>query len=227
MIVNRRASFFQSRDLKMPMVAWRRQCKTCAKPSFWTTKAHNFVESLRFAHSAWHRLNPRRALSVQFRSILAWVGAAWILSACAENPSHLNTVYLDRYADPNPTPTSVLECHGFSCSETSRATLNRDAWRHVAAVFVPRAKDAATERRQIAHGVALIQVLVGQQTGTAAHQWTHRDKDILPNLSDQTQLDCIDEAVNTWTYLTLMEQRVVTFPSRGEAFLCRLADRPP
>jgi hypothetical protein len=59
---------------------------------------------------------------------------------------------------------------------------------------VPRAKDAATERRQIAHGVALIQVLVGQQTGTAAHQWTHRDRDILPNLS-----------VNTWTYLTLME----------------------
>jgi hypothetical protein len=45
--------------------------------------------------------------------------------------------------------------------------LNRDAWRQVAAVFTPRAKDAPTERRQIAHGVALIQLLVGQQTGTA------------------------------------------------------------
>jgi hypothetical protein len=143
---------------------------------------------------------------VQFRSILAWVGAASVLSACAENPSHLNTVYLDRYADPNPTPASVLECHGFSCSETSRAALNLDAWRRVAAVFVPRAKDAPTERRQIAHGVALLQLLVGQQTGTAAHQWTHRDKDILPNFNDPTQLDCIDEAVNTWTYLTLMER---------------------
>ena len=29
---------------------------------------------------------------------------------------------------------------------------------------------------------------------------------ILPNLGDPTQLDCIDEAVNTWTYLTLMER---------------------
>ena len=143
---------------------------------------------------------------MQFRSILAWVGAASVLSACAENPSHLNTVYLDRYADPNPMPTSVLECHGFSCSETSRAALNREAWRRVSAVFVPRAKDAPTERHQIAHGIALIQLLVGRQTGTAAHQWTHRDKDILPNLSDPTQLDCIDEAVNTWTYLTLMER---------------------
>jgi len=53
----------------------------------------------------------------------------------------------------------------------------------------------------------LIQLLVGQQTGTAAHQWSHRDKDILPNFEgDPTQLDCIDEAVNTWTYLTLMER---------------------
>ena len=29
--------------------------------------------------------------------------------------------------------------------------MNRDAWRRVAAVFVPRAKDAQTERRWLAH----------------------------------------------------------------------------
>ena len=150
------------------------------------------------------RLN--EGLSVRFCQVLGWLGFACVMSACAENPSHLNTTYLDRYAEPNPMPASILECHGFNCSATSRATLNGDAWRRVAAVFVPRAKDAHTERRQIAHGVALIQLLVGQQTGTAIHQWTHRDKQILPNLSDPTQLDCIDEAVNTWTYLTLMER---------------------
>jgi hypothetical protein len=50
----------------------------------------------------------------------------------------------------------------------------------------------------------------------------HRDKDILPNLGDPTQLDCIDEAVNTWTYLTLMERsgllhfhRVAKLPHAG------------
>jgi len=144
--------------------------------------------------------------SVRFCSILGLLGVAWAMSACAENPSHLNTTYLDRYADANPTLASILECHGFSCSETSRATLNREAWRRVAAAFVPRARNAQTERRQIAHGVALIQLLVGQQTGTAVHQWTHRDKEIVSNLNDPTQLDCIDEAVNTWTYLTLMER---------------------
>jgi hypothetical protein len=159
--------------------------------------------------------------------IFGWLGVAWVMSACAENPSHLNTTYLDRYADPNPTLTSVLECHGFSCSETSRAALNRDAWRHVAAVFAPRARDARTERRQIAHGVALIQLLVGQQPGTATHQWTHRDKDILPNLNDPTQLDCIDRGSE---HLDVSDadgaRRAVTFPSRGKAFPCRLPDRP-
>jgi hypothetical protein len=143
---------------------------------------------------------------VRFYGVFGWLGMASVISACAENPSHLNTNYLDRYADPNPTLASILECHGFNCSETSRAALKRDAWRHVEALFVPRAKDAQTERRQVAHAVALIQLLVGQQTGTAAHQWTHHDKEILPNLGDPSQLDCIDEAVNTWTYLTLMER---------------------
>ncbi len=132
--------------------------------------------------------------------------ATLALAACAEGPAQLSTTFLDRYADPNPTLASVPECHGFSCSQTSRASISRDAWLHVTAAFAPRAKDAQTERRQIARGLAVTQLLVGAQTGTAAHQWTHRDKDILPNLSDPTQLDCIDEAVNTWTYLTLMER---------------------
>ena len=114
---------------------------------------------------------------MRFFSILGWLGMAWVMSACAENPSHLNTTYLDRYADSNPTPASILECHGFSCSETSRATLNRDAWRRVGAVFVPRARDAQTERRQIARAVALTQLLVGQQTGTQGNSAQHQRSD--------------------------------------------------
>jgi len=48
--------------------------------------------------------------------------------------------------------------------------------------------------------------LVGPQTNTAAHQWTHKDMLIYPNLGDPTQLDCVDESVNTWTYMTMMER---------------------
>ncbi len=94
----------------------------------------------------------------------------------------------------------------------SNVSLTPAEWRLVAADFRPAAKDAAAERRQIAHAVATMQKLVGRQTGTAAHQWTHKDKAILPNNGDPTQLDCIDEAVNTWTYMTLMEkERLLRF----------------
>jgi hypothetical protein len=144
--------------------------------------------------------------SVRFSCVLAWLGAALVVSACAQNPERLNTTFLDRYVDSNPTLAAFQECHGFSCSETSRVSLNRAEWSRVVAVFRPSAKDARTERRRIAEAVALMQRLVGTQTGTAVHQWTHKDLQVLPNLSDPTQLDCIDEAVNTWTYMTLMER---------------------
>jgi hypothetical protein len=137
---------------------------------------------------------------------VGWLGAALAVSACAQNPHSQSTTFLDRYGEPNPTPAHFIECHGYSCAETSRVSLNKKEWRRVAAVFKPPAKDAKAERRQIAQAVALMQHLVGAQTGTAVHQWTHKNMDILPNFGDPTQLDCIDEAVNTWTYMTMMER---------------------
>jgi hypothetical protein len=51
-----------------------------------------------------------------------------------------------------------------------------------------------------------MQTIVGVNTGTGVHQWTHKDMMILPNLGDPTQRDCIDEAVNTWTTMTMLER---------------------
>jgi hypothetical protein len=129
-----------------------------------------------------------------------------LLSACAENANHLNTVYLDRFVTSNPVLAEFTVCHGFNCAEKSRATLSGAEWRRVVAMFKPRAKNAQTERQQIARSVARIETMVVRQTGIAAHQWTHQNMLITPNLGDKTQLDCIDEAVNTWTYMTLMER---------------------
>jgi len=72
-----------------------------------------------------------------------------------------------------------------------------------------------------------MRMLVASKTGTAVHQWTHKDRDILPNMSDPTQLDCIDESVNTWTYMTMMERgNLLPLPSGGEALQRRLAAHP-
>jgi hypothetical protein len=143
---------------------------------------------------------------MRLNGALGLLVAATALSACAQNPHHLNTHYLERFATAQPTPAYFTVCHGFTCSQKSPASLSKAQWQRVAAVFQPRATTARHERQQVARAVALIQTFVGPQTGTAVHQWTHRNMYVLPNLGDLTQLDCIDTAVNTWTYTTMMER---------------------
>jgi hypothetical protein len=129
------------------------------------------------------------------------------LAACATvDADNLSTTYLDQFAAPNPTLAEFPVCHGFGCSLISRGSLTNAEWRRVAAVFRPPPKDAEAERHRIARAVALMQVMVGPKTGTAAHQWTHKDMMVLQSHGDRSQLDCIDEAVNTWTYMTMMER---------------------
>jgi hypothetical protein len=149
---------------------------------------------------------------VRLRNVVVCLAGALAISACAQsglNPSNnlnLNTVYLDRFAHPNPTLDDFSECHGFNCTAKSSVSVTPAEWRRVTALFSPPAKSAKAERQQIARAVAEMQKVVGAKSGTAVHQWTHKDMLILPNMGDPTQLDCVDEAVNTWTYMTLMEQ---------------------
>jgi len=138
--------------------------------------------------------------------ILWWFAAALAVSACAQNANPLSTAYLDRFATGDPTLEDFTECRGFGCAFVSHVSLTKDEWRRVVAEFHPRPENAQAERHRIARAVAVIRILVGRQTGTAVHQWTHKAMLVLPNFGDMTQLDCIDEAVNTWTYLTLMER---------------------
>jgi hypothetical protein len=139
----------------------------------------------------------------------ALFAATLMLSGCitaSGGGAPLSAEYLTRYAEPAPTPASFLECRGFGCAETSRVSLTPLEWAKVKAQFAPPAREARAERLKIARAVATLQKLVGAKTGTGVHQWTHKDMMILPNLGDPTQLDCIDEAVNTWTYMTMMQR---------------------
>jgi hypothetical protein len=125
-------------------------------------------------------------------AIVLWMTAALALSACVQTDgNNFSTTYIDQFATPNPTLAEFPVCHGFGCTIVSRASLSKDEWARVRAAFRPRAKDAKTERQQIARALALTQTLVGPKTGTAARQWTHKDLYVLPNNGDPTQRDCV------------------------------------
>jgi len=126
------------------------------------------------------------------------------LSAGGDAP--LSAEYLHRYAETDPTPEQFIECHGFSCAERSRVSLSAAEWARVKAALSAPAREPRAERLKVARAVATMRKIVGAKTGTGVHQWTHENMMIKPNLGDPTQLDCIDEAVNTWTYMTMMER---------------------
>jgi hypothetical protein len=137
--------------------------------------------------------------------ILGWLALMSALSGCVHN-NNLSPHWLDRYATQNPTLMNFTVCHGFNCVEKKAVSISAEQWKRVAAVFKPPAKSAQQERQQIGRAVALVESYVGPQAGIAARQWTHKHMLVWPNLGDLTQIDCIDAAVNTWTYMTLMEQ---------------------
>lgn len=96
------------------------------------------------------------------------------------------------------TPGAFEVCHGSGCKQRTPVSLTPEQWDQVRAVFAD-ARDPAEERAAIARSVALMERLVAKPAGTG--------RDVGRNLvaGDQGgQLDCVDEAVNSTTYLRMM-----------------------
>ena len=104
------------------------------------------------------------------------------------------------------TLDAIPVCYDFGCKSSSTVNLPLTEWREVVGWFQPAAETPLQERAQIARAIGWMEVLIGRHTPTY--------KDIafdLPADPEATeglfpgQQDCIDEAVNTTTYLRLLE----------------------
>ena len=106
----------------------------------------------------------------------------------------------------NISLSNIPVCYDFGCKQRSVVNLPLTEWQGVTGWFEPVATNAAEERDQIKRAIGWMEVLIGRHTPT------HRDLAFdLPPLDDTSHLfpgqqDCIDEAVNTTTYLRLLEQ---------------------
>ena len=99
---------------------------------------------------------------------------------------------------------TLTVCHGTGCAERSEVRLDENDWSKIDAVFMSPATSAADERSRIAIAIGIMEVLVGPQSGTA------RDIGRNQHSGNRTgQLDCVDEAVNSTTYLRLIADRGV------------------
>lgn len=95
---------------------------------------------------------------------------------------------------------NFIACTAFDCKQSADASLSNDEWHQVQDLF-RGVKNASDERRQVKQAIALLEVLVGNKTGT----WRDLPLNEKPS-DDDGQLDCKAEATNTTTYLRLLEQ---------------------
>jgi hypothetical protein len=121
---------------------------------------------------------------------------ALALAACSAASEEAR---IARLTDPAPTIHAFSACHGSNCHVRTPVSLSDDEWAWIEAIFDHSAKDPALERQQIAEAIGRFEEIIGPKTGTDSDAGRNRTD------SDQsTQLDCIDESVNTTTYLTLL-----------------------
>ena len=101
-------------------------------------------------------------------------------------------------------PRAFKVCFDFSCKNAQQVSLTRQEWRKVTGIFFLNGS-AAEERQRLKEAVAAMERLVGNYTPTyrdVGRNWPQDEE-----LGSQSgQMDCIDESINTTTYLRLIEQ---------------------
>ena len=103
----------------------------------------------------------------------------------------------------NVSFSAIPVCFDFGCASKATVKLPISEWDSVAGWFREPAATPKEEREQIRKAIGWLEVLIGRYTPT------HRDLefDKVENIDNREtgQLDCIDESVNTTTYMRLFE----------------------
>ncbi len=107
--------------------------------------------------------------------------------------------FVDHYAYQGPSLAEFTVCHGFGCRLREAIRIEPFAWEEVANLFEPKPSSAADERKRLARAIALLEVKIGAAIGTSTDEAAADTFGGKPE-----QLDCIDETVNTTTYLRLL-----------------------
>lgn len=100
-----------------------------------------------------------------------------------------------------PTLQAFEICQGGGCVQSDVLSLSSAEWDNVEQLFTPLPATAEAEREAIAKAIGLLEDMVGTKIGTAADRaGTFNNSEYLH------QQDCNDEAINSTTYLRLMQQ---------------------
>lgn len=133
-----------------------------------------------------------------YRSLLT-IASALLLGACVTSTQPAEE-YLARHQAKDPKPYNFTVCHGYGCRLTERVSLTRE-WDDLVAPLMTPAESAEEERLMVVQTIAAIEQAVGTKSGTA--------DDVggtFEGFGAAGQQDCIDETINTTTYLVMLKE---------------------
>lgn len=153
-------------------------------------------------------------------SVLTTIFLAASLTGCATMPPQNSRQFIAGYGVVNPDPTAFKVCYSHDCSKSVNVHLSPDRWSRVRAFFDPPSRDPGEERERLGRVIGEMETAVGEVTGL--------DQDVAGTFTGifrKNQMDCVDEAINTSTYLTILkDEGLVRFhdirtPARRGFFL--------
>ena len=109
---------------------------------------------------------------------------------------------ISRIFHRSPTISSFEVCHSGGCAEVSMVSLSDEEWLQISDIFDNNAQNASDERTQIAVAIGLLETLIGNKIGTSGDL-----AGTFGNSQYKGQLDCNDEAINTTTYMRLLQSQ--------------------
>ncbi|WP_232410922.1 hypothetical protein [Methylophilus sp. 5] len=108
---------------------------------------------------------------------------------------------INRIYHSTPSLAAFEVCQGGGCAQFDVLSLTPAEWNNVTRLFTPLPQTAETEREAIAQAIGVLEDIVGTKVGTAADR-----AGTFNNRAYQHQQDCNDEAINSTTYMRLMQQ---------------------
>jgi hypothetical protein len=156
---------------------------------------------------------------------LAVIGLGLAMSACTYEGFGSPEGHFATFSVPEPKGATVHVCHAYGCKVRTKFTFTAKDLADIADLMRKTRGTAPDtpeqERRAVAYAIGWIETRVGDAIGT---------RDDRPGMDfaasgDPTQQDCVDEATNTTSYLTILQGKglirfhTVTTPFAKENFL--------
>lgn len=113
--------------------------------------------------------------------------------------AHADLADIGRIYRTTPSLTHLDICQGGGCLKPTSTSIEPEEWQLVAMLFATPSENAQQERARIALAIGQLETIVGEKIGTShdkAGTFSH----------DTGQQDCNDEAINTTSYMRLLQQ---------------------